>query len=788
MPKRGGKQGGGRGRGGRGGQFKQRGGGRGGGGSRGGGGRRGYDIDFYDGEDDFISLSGGGIHYPRTSTEDEVYRRIQTAKASRGGSSGFRGNRAGGFRPPPPKQNGNGKNSKHFFWPPPDYNQLNNNSSNGESSSTRQHGKARRNGPVQIMFNKATHITEPSLQDSMDEDNLDEDDLDEDDSSDDLIDRGMDSDDESDEEYLMQQFNWIEEDQDQARDTANAEREVPSQQSSIVVDHASTTAKSITFSTLNMAMTQSEDFLHTVEAEGDMEVDADEITGMFRPLSSLNITSTRSTTVEVTKTNSSEIISKSELMLDSNALIQMHSEIHASMSSNNAESRDESGDAPVEEPLLWVMDTTPDIIAATRETVKTIPLNEESSEIILPAKPKKKAHRSKRGGRNQREKQMNKQLVVGHDDDGLIYLENPSDDEDDDALALEDYLQNTMDPENEDHFDSLLGALNGLHAGGHGHSKDVGGLDPDDSDYEQQASEDDSQDEDDYDFEQDYEDGIKKLDFRHVAASMNDKRKGRKVDDLLRDELEDLLPLWQSGALEEGGNRRFKQRAKGYDIYDSDDEFMAGSSTGGKKRKKNKREPHGGSFESLFEINRTIEDFVKDRSNDSLQLAPMPKALRRKIHLLCNHYNLKSQSVGSGKRRFPILIKTDRTKMPANPVNLNKLLNQSEKELTKLSAQFQASRKGGNKGGNKSGNSSFNGDKKGKGRGFGGGNGGGSMSAPHGTVVGGTASAISTENLGHRMLSKMGWSPGIGLGATGDGITQPIEAIMRAKHRGLGHE
>ncbi|KAG0250608.1 hypothetical protein BG011_008209 [Mortierella polycephala] len=636
------------------------------------------------------------------------------------------------------------------------------------------------------MFDRATHVTGPSLQDSMDEDDLD--DLDEDDSSDDLIDRGMDSDDESDEEYLMQPFNWIEEDQDQTQDTTNAEHKAPSQQSSIVVDHASATAKSISFSTLDMAMTQSEDFLHTIKAEGDMEMDADEITGMFRPLSSLNTTFARSVTVEASKANSNEVISTSESTLDSNTLVQMHSEIHVSMDSNNAESKDEGADAPTEEPLLWVMDTTPDTITANREIVKALPLNEELSEIILPAKPKKKAHRSKRGGRNQREKQMNKQLVMGHDDDGLIYLENPSDDEDDEALALEDYLQNTMGLENEDRFDSLLGALKGLHAGGHGHSKDVGGLDPDDSDYEQQASEDDSQDEDDYDFEQDYEDDIKKLDFRHVAASMNDKRKSRKTDDLLRDELEDLLPLWRSGALEEGGNRRVKQRAKGYDMYDSDDEFMASSSTGGKKRNKNKGEAHGGSFESLFEINRTIEDFVKDRNNDSLHLSPMPKALRRKIHLLCNHYNLKSQSVGSGKRRLPILTKTDRTRMPANPVNLNKLLNQSEKELTKLSAQFQSSRKGGNKGGNKSGNSNFNGDGKGKGRGFGGGNGGGPMSAPHGTVVGGAASALSTENLGHRMLSKMGWCPGVGLGATGGGITQPIEAIVRAKRKGLGHE
>jgi len=163
-------------------------------------------------------------------------------------------------------------------------------------------------------------------------------------------------------------------------------------------------------------------------------------------------------------------------------------------------------------------------------------------------------------------------------------------------------------------YASLLGALKGLHAGGPGHFKDAGGIDADDSDYEQQASEDRSQDEEDeFDFELDYEDGIRKLDFSKVSTSMNDKRKNRKADDLLREELQDLMPLWRSGALGDGdgANRRFKSRAKGYDMYDSDNEFIASSMTGGKKQKKNKKEPHGGSFESLMDINRyTLTPFI----------------------------------------------------------------------------------------------------------------------------------------------------------------------------------
>jgi len=166
-----------------------------------------------------------------------------------------------------------------------------------------------------------------------------------------------------------------------------------------------------------------------------------------------------------------------------------------------------------------------------------------------------------------------------------------------------------MDPDNPDGFSSLIGALKGLHSGGMGHSSNLGGQNADDSDYEQEGSEDDS---DDFDFEEDYNDGYKKLNFSKVSASVNDKRKNRKADDLLREELQDLIPLWRSGALEEGEglprNNNKARRAKGYDTYvldESDEEFLAGvSGRGNKKKNKNKKEPHGGSFESLMEINR----------------------------------------------------------------------------------------------------------------------------------------------------------------------------------------
>lgn len=679
-----------------------------------------------------------------------------------------------------------------------------------------------------MMFNRATAASDRSLRQGNnvyndDDDNLDSDE--EDDSSDDNIDRGCDSDEDSEDEILMNQFDWIEEDQQQQhhqpqqqqqQDGTSAQRQQQPRpqelqrpaltkkqhsnnsdqaQRQTIVDLVSASFHSMTLSTPDHAMTQSEDFIQAMDSQGDLEVDADKITDLAQPssvLSSISAHTITTTTTSITKITSSAII-------EANA----DTDEFGGMGLASQEAGIATGK---EEVMLWVMDAAPnpDVMIVT-QTDQALELLVDDSTPVLSEKPKKKAHRSKRGGRNQREKQLNKQqFIVGHDDDGPMYLEDLSDEEDEDRLAMEDYLQNCMGSDNSEQFDTLLDSLKGLHNGGQGHSKSVGGKRADDSDYEQQLSELDSDDyeEDEFDFEEDYDDGIKKLDFSKVKESVNDKRKNRKADDLLREELRDLMPLWRSGALEDGDGsyRPFKPRAKGYAVYDdSDEEFMMGGGGGGgkKKKNKNKKEPHGGSFETLLDINRQIEDFVKDRTTDSLQLPPMPKPLRRKVHLLCNHYSLKSQSVGSGKRRFPILIKTDRTKMPLNPVNVNKLLNQSEKELTLLSAQFQGSRKGSNnnfgnnnnfggKGGKKGGNGGGGGGfAKGKGKN---GGGGGSMAAPHGTVVGASASAISVENLGHRMLSKMGWMPGVGLGASGDGITQPIEAIVRAKNRGLGHE
>eukprot|EP01085_Mycamoeba_gemmipara_P003754 Mycagemm_TRINITY_DN10280_c0_g2::TRINITY_DN10280_c0_g2_i1::g.3754::m.3754 type:complete len:280 gc:universal TRINITY_DN10280_c0_g2_i1:298-1137(+) len=54
-----------------------------------------------------------------------------------------------------------------------------------------------------------------------------------------------------------------------------------------------------------------------------------------------------------------------------------------------------------------------------------------------------------------------------------------------------------------------------------------------------------------------------------------------------------------------------------------------------------------------------------------------------------------------------------------------------------------------------------------------------------GAMVGAGAAAIAGDNLGHQLLSRMGWTGG-GLGREGEGMEEPLMAVMRHTRAGLG--
>ncbi|CAO3592415.1 unnamed protein product [Absidia cylindrospora] len=203
----------------------------------------------------------------------------------------------------------------------------------------------------------------------------------------------------------------------------------------------------------------------------------------------------------------------------------------------------------------------------------------------------------------------------------------------------------------------------------------------------------------------------------------------------------------------------------------------------------------------LLKIDSRIRDFINNDQLNSYQFAPMSKNCRKQLHLLSTAYNLKSSSIGTGKIRTPIVTKTERTFIPQDRRYIDRFIVEAQSTIT---AQNNIARKhqipvpssrnsisGGGHSNGKKGKSRKDRDRKqqpslGKKKSNTGTGTGDLGPSSHGTVVASNAAPITGSNVGHRLLTSMGWKEGSGLGSNQEGITDPIEAIIRGKRRGLG--
>ncbi|GAA5821689.1 hypothetical protein JCM11251_000972 [Rhodosporidiobolus azoricus] len=186
-------------------------------------------------------------------------------------------------------------------------------------------------------------------------------------------------------------------------------------------------------------------------------------------------------------------------------------------------------------------------------------------------------------------------------------------------------------------------------------------------------------------------------------------------------------------------------------------------------------------------VNARIRHFITiDISSSSLSLPPMSKKSRIAVHLLAEVYGLKSRSIGSGKNRFPVLERTQRTTISGVSERRVRAIvgtADGEEELGgrggwdrprggKMAGLWKAmeaaDRHGGGKGGGKRG----------------GGGGGGRNS--EGAVVGQGADRIGAENIGFALLKKMGWTEGAQIGSSQTGLLEPIAARVKTTKQGLG--
>ncbi|OAL31177.1 hypothetical protein AYO22_01210 [Fonsecaea multimorphosa] len=161
----------------------------------------------------------------------------------------------------------------------------------------------------------------------------------------------------------------------------------------------------------------------------------------------------------------------------------------------------------------------------------------------------------------------------------------------------------------------------------------------------------------------------------------------------------------------------------------------------------------------------------------TLKLAPMDSATRASVHRLAKSLKLQSKSEGKdghGIGRYPVLTKGPHTpRFTIDTVwEIDALMSQRKffprqrmsayKSRPTATAGSARARRGG--GGAASGATYMNGD-----------------------VVGASAPEIGADNKGRRLLEKMGWTEGVGLGAVGNkGSLEAIKHVVKTTRAGLG--
>ena len=166
---------------------------------------------------------------------------------------------------------------------------------------------------------------------------------------------------------------------------------------------------------------------------------------------------------------------------------------------------------------------------------------------------------------------------------------------------------------------------------------------------------------------------------------------------------------------------------------------------------------------SINDFEDELQNFL-DGGEKKLALPPLDKKLRKFVHEMANQFGLKSKSHGSGTSRYPVLLKTVRTKSFDAA-----LFDRMEMRLwRRFGLDGSSSRRGKVP------------------KPFGGRDGGG-HSLADGQLVGAGAKEIGVENKGRAMLEKMGWSKGTALGAVDNkGILIPVDSVMKKTRAGLG--
>lgn len=270
--------------------------------------------------------------------------------------------------------------------------------------------------------------------------------------------------------------------------------------------------------------------------------------------------------------------------------------------------------------------------------------------------------------------------------------------------------------------------------------------------------------------------GFDVMDFER--PSLKRKSKGRKSAGALPEELallsdEELIGELQSAWMNDRSKKKQKKAER--------EELRALGLLGGKGKKNKFTKPdlHQRYQEgiTLSQIKIELEEFLDNEDWQTKNFPPMLKDDRKILHQIAEHFNLKSKSVGAGKNRAPVLIKTNRT-IEFSEERFSLVYGYVQKGF------FPNSRMNGKKGRGANATaqqSKLNRLQRGKG---GTGAAGGYR---NGEVVGATAPEIGESNFGRKLMERMGWQKGMALGKEGSlGLLTPVAAVVKSGKAGLG--
>ncbi|KAH8924508.1 hypothetical protein BT69DRAFT_1362156 [Atractiella rhizophila] len=168
------------------------------------------------------------------------------------------------------------------------------------------------------------------------------------------------------------------------------------------------------------------------------------------------------------------------------------------------------------------------------------------------------------------------------------------------------------------------------------------------------------------------------------------------------------------------------------------------------------------AFDDLRNINQQIRDWLMlEPGKESLSLPPISKKTRAAVHLLAQAYSLSSHSIGKGKERFPILERTPLSSViGCDEGRIRAILRSDEKDgpLPRWRTEKQEAKR--------------------RARVYG-------QSSSGVRIVGESAKKLGDDNIGYKLLARMGWNEGMKMGLTG-GLEEPIAAKIRSKGSGLG--